>query len=77
MTKTEENAQLRNFHTLEGLKWQYGTGDRQTHVSPDNWNIDLRHLERPENGQIQLDLFYDYQTNVKLYHNFRNFHLSP
>ena len=36
-------------------------------ISPDNWEIDLRHLERPENNQIQLNLFYDYGTNPPNY----------
>ncbi|HEY1165573.1 MAG TPA: alpha/beta fold hydrolase, partial [Chitinophaga sp.] len=65
--KEAENT-LRGFHSPDGLKWQY------THhvpdpslISPDNWEIDLRHLERPENDAIQLALFYDYQNNVTLY----------
>jgi len=59
---------LRAFHSPDGLKWQYthGVPDASL-VSPDNWEIDLRHLEREENGQIQLDMFYDYQNNVTLY----------
>ncbi|OJV20618.1 MAG: hydrolase [Dyadobacter sp. 50-39] len=59
---------LRGFHSPDGLKWQYthGVPDPAV-VSPDNWEVDLRHLEREENGQIQLDMFYDYQTNVVLY----------
>ena len=36
-------------------------------VSPDNWHVDLQHLSRPENNEIQLSLFYDYQTNVERY----------
>ncbi|MCF0075288.1 alpha/beta hydrolase [Dyadobacter sp. CY261] len=60
--------ELRSFHSPDGLKWQYTHGvPDPALVSPDNWEIDLRHLEREENGQIQLDLFYDYQTNVILY----------
>ena len=60
--------QLKTFHSPDGLKWQYTHGVPDTTVvSPDNWEIDLRHLEREENGQIQLDLFYDYRTNVVLY----------
>lgn len=58
---------LRAFNT-DGLKWQYTNGVPDASlISPDNWEIDLRHLERPENAQIQLDLFYDYRTNVGLY----------
>lgn len=59
---------LKGFHSPDGLKWQYTHGVPDAGViAPDNWELDLRHLERPENGRIQLDLFYDYQTNVKLY----------
>lgn len=65
--KEAENT-LRGFHSPDGLKWQYTHSVPDTSViSPDNWEIDLRHLERPENGDIQLQLFYDYQTNVVLY----------
>ena len=36
-------------------------------ISPDNWNIDFRFMERPNARQVQMDLFYDYRTNVTLY----------
>ena len=66
---TVENGKaLEGFHSIDGLKWQYthGVGD-VSKISPDNWNIDLRHLSRPENAEIQLAMFYDYRTNVPLY----------
>ncbi len=67
--RTEENTKpLEEFHKIGGLKWQYLFGVQDsTKVSPDNWNIDLKHLTRPENNEIQLALFYDYQNNVKRY----------
>jgi hypothetical protein len=40
-------------------------------VSPDNWTIDQRLLDRPGNDEVQLDLFYDYRTNVPLYPQFQ------
>jgi pimeloyl-ACP methyl ester carboxylesterase len=56
------------FHSPEGLKWQYTHNVPDAGViSPDNWEIDLRHLLRPENDDIQIALFYDYQNNVKQY----------
>lgn len=71
--KEAENT-LRGFHDLNGLKWQYTHNvPDQSVVSPDNWEIDLRHLERPENGAIQLALFYDYQTNVPLYPSWQQY----
>ena len=36
-------------------------------ISPDNWNVDLRHLTREGNPEIQLALLYDYQNNVPHY----------
>jgi pimeloyl-ACP methyl ester carboxylesterase len=64
----EAEATLRTFHNPDGLKWQYTHSVPDVSaISPDNWEIDLRHLERPENGAIQLAMFYDYQTNVVLY----------
>lgn len=58
----------RGFHSPDGLKWQYTHSvPDPTVVSPDNWELDLRHLQRPENDDIQIGLFYDYRNNVKLY----------
>ena len=67
--KTEENGKaLEGFHSLDGLKWQYTHGVKNPEkISPDNWNIDLRHLMRDGNDKIQLAMFYDYRTNVPLY----------
>ena len=59
---------LRGLLTIDATKWQYTHGVRDTAaISPDNWNIDQRLLDRPGNNAIQLDLFYDYRTNLPLY----------
>ncbi len=64
----ETEAPLKNFFTPEGVKWIYTEGTRNPEkISPDNWNMDLFFLSRPENHRIQLDLFYDYRTNVEQY----------
>ncbi len=49
-------------------KFQYtdGVGDL-SRIAPDNWVQDQALLDRPGNADIQLDLFYDYRTNVPLY----------
>ncbi len=67
--RTAENGKaLEGFHAPDGLKWQYTHGVRDaSKISPDNWYIDLQHLTRPENNEIQLAMFYDYRTNVPLY----------
>lgn len=66
---TVENGKpLEGFHSPDGLKWQYTHGVQDaSKISPDNWHIDLQHLTRPENNDIQLAMFYDYRTNVPLY----------
>jgi pimeloyl-ACP methyl ester carboxylesterase len=48
--------------------WQYSNGFRDTSlVSPDARTLDQLFLDRPGNEEIQLDLFYDYRTNIPLY----------
>jgi pimeloyl-ACP methyl ester carboxylesterase len=42
-------------------------------ISPDNWNMDNRFMERPNAKRVQLDLFYDYRTNVELYAKWQAF----
>lgn len=64
----ENGIPLEGFHSPDGLKWQYTHGVQDsTKISPDNWNLDLQHLTRDENAEIQLAMFYDYRTNVPLY----------
>ncbi len=73
--RTPENAKpLGGFITLEGVKWQYTHGVRNpATISPDNWNIDLRHLTKEGNPEIQLQLFYDYGTNPGLYSEWQQY----
>jgi pimeloyl-ACP methyl ester carboxylesterase len=67
--RTPKNAEpLAGFIAHDGVKWQYTHGVRNVDtISPDNWNVDLRHLTREGNPAIQLALFYDYQNNVPHY----------
>jgi pimeloyl-ACP methyl ester carboxylesterase len=41
--------------------------DRLQYQSPDGWQYDQSLLDRSGNAEIQLDLFYDYRTNIPLY----------
>lgn len=72
---TEANrAALRNFLTPETTKWQYthGVTDPES-VPPESYTLDAALLERPGNQDIQLDLFLDYASNVKLYPKFQEY----
>ncbi|AZD60567.1 Hydrolase, HAD superfamily [Pseudomonas chlororaphis subsp. aurantiaca] len=59
---------------LQGTRWQYveGVSDPDL-IAPEAYHLDALLLERPGNKEIQLDLFYDYQNNLKLYPAFQQF----
>ena len=40
---------------------------------PESYTLDAALLERPGNKEIQLDLFLDYASNVKLYPKFQEY----
>ena len=66
-SKADREA-LRWLTSLKATKWQYTHGVPDTSlVSPDTWTHDQALLDRPGNQEIQLDLFYDYRTNIPLY----------
>ncbi|PBW77995.1 hydrolase [Pseudomonas aeruginosa] len=59
---------------LEGTRWQYVEGvSNPDLIAPEAYYLDALLLERPGNKDIQLDLFYDYQNNLKLYPAFQQF----
>jgi pimeloyl-ACP methyl ester carboxylesterase len=65
---------LRALLTLDTTIFQYTDGvSDQSRISPDNWVHDQALLDRPGNDDIQLDLFYDYRTNLPLYHEVQAF----
>ncbi len=67
--RTAKNAEpLKQFLTLEATKWQYTHGVRNVEaISPDTWILDQYFQERPGNKAIQLQLFYDYGSNLSRY----------
>lgn len=70
----ETEAPLAAFLKLDAIKQVYLHGHRNPElISPDNWNMDFRFMERPNARKVQLDLFYDYRTNVALYPKWQEF----
>lgn len=64
----ENREAIRWLTSLKATKWQYTNGVPDTSlVSPDTWIHDQALLDRSGNQEIQLDLFYDYSTNIPLY----------
>ena len=71
---SETEAPLAAFLQLDAIKQVYLYGHKNPElISPDNWNMDFRFMERPNARQAQMDLFYDYRTNVALYPHWQEF----
>jgi pimeloyl-ACP methyl ester carboxylesterase len=73
---TAENREVirQNILTLEGTRWQYTHGVANPEsVAPESYTLDAALLERKGNKEIQLDLFLDYASNVKLYPKFQEY----
>jgi pimeloyl-ACP methyl ester carboxylesterase len=72
---TAENRAALNFLVApEATKWQYQNGVKDLSLlDPTTWTVDQLGLDRPGNGDIQLDMLYDYRTNVPLYPEFQSF----
>lgn len=67
-TEEKEAVIAEQLMSFEGIKWMYIEGTRKPEcINPDNWVLDFARIDRPGQQKVQLDLFYDYQTNVKLY----------
>jgi len=73
--RTPESEQgVAGLLELETIRAVYLHGHKHPErISPDNWNMDFRFMERPNARRVQMDLFYDYRTNVTLYPQWQNF----
>jgi len=70
----ENRDALRNFLLPEMTRFQYVHGVKdEAHVAPESYTLDAALLARPGNDEIQLDLFLDYASNVKLYPRFQEY----
>ncbi|GAB2896745.1 alpha/beta fold hydrolase [Paraburkholderia jirisanensis] len=59
---------------LEGTRWQYTHGVQDADsIAPETYTLDTLLFERGDNKEVQLDLFLDYASNVKLYPTFQTF----
>lgn len=64
----ETEKPVRALLSVETTAFQYTHGAKNIkQISPDNWTFDQIFLDRPGNAAIQLDLLYDYQSNLGHY----------
>ncbi len=70
----ENRAALNYLASADATKWQYQNGvNDHTLLDPTTWTLDQLGMDRPGNADIQLDMLYDYRTNVPLYPDFQAF----
>ncbi|KAB8294088.1 hypothetical protein EYC80_009542 [Monilinia laxa] len=65
---------LKSVISIDFTKWQYVTGTPSSNlhkIAPESYTLDYALISRPGNPEIQLDLFYDYRTNIDLYPEFQ------
>ncbi|HSY81779.1 MAG TPA: alpha/beta hydrolase [Gemmatimonadaceae bacterium] len=73
-TREHREAIRNSIVTSDGTKWQYTYGvPDPDQVAPESYTLDAALLERPGNKEIQLDLFLDYASNVKMYPQFQEY----
>lgn len=70
----ETEKAVRAFLSAEGTKFQYTHGAKDvTRISPDSYTFDQFFLDRPGNDAVQLELFYNYATNLTLYPEWQSY----
>jgi pimeloyl-ACP methyl ester carboxylesterase len=70
----ETEKPLAAFLTHDAIKGIYLHGEPHPElISPDNWESDYGFMQRPNAVRINLDLFYDYRTNVAFYPEWQRF----
>lgn len=64
----DAEEQIRNLLTLASTRFQYESGtSNPMEVSPDGWTLDQHFLDQPGRAQPQIDLAFDYKSNVQQY----------
>ncbi|ABF42743.1 Alpha/beta hydrolase [Candidatus Koribacter versatilis Ellin345] len=70
----ESRAAIEFLVEAKSTRWQYENGVKdKTLLDPTTWTLDQIGLDRKGNVDIQMDLMYDYRTNVPLYPQFQAF----
>ena len=76
---TPENREVIRKNILDAgrnalaVQYTHGVNDPESEFPPESYTLDAALLERPGNKDIQLDLFLDYASNVKLYPAFQDY----
>lgn len=70
----EDRNALSSALELDSIKWQYTNGSPHPEkIQPESYHLDHALVHRDDNPDIQLDLLYDYRTNIDLYPSFHEY----
>ena len=69
----ELREQYKSAFAPETIIGQYTFGTENGKVSPDGYSLDIFYTHREEYDEIQSDLIFDYQNNVKFYPKFQEY----
>jgi pimeloyl-ACP methyl ester carboxylesterase len=70
----ETEAPVRGLLTTEAIKWLWTHGTRDpASIAPETWMLGASSLDRGDNRDIQLDIFYDYRLNIPEYEKFQDY----
>lgn len=65
---SHEAAFRKSFFSIESTRNRHlGTSPHPERINPDTWTDEYYFLSQPRQSDIQTELFYDYQSNVKAY----------
>lgn len=67
-TPEDEEKRKQSLFGLGSIKWQYTQGARNpSNMAPDTWTLDHAIINQPNVIELNLDMLYDYNSNVVLY----------
>lgn len=69
----ELREEYKSAFSPETIIGQYTFGTEEGSVSPDGYSLDIFYTQRKNYDEIQSDLIFDYQNNVKLYPKFQEY----
>ena len=69
----ELREQYKSAFAPETIIGQYTFGTEEGKVSPDGYSLDIFCTQRDGYAEVQSDLIFDYQNNVKLYPQFQEY----
>jgi pimeloyl-ACP methyl ester carboxylesterase len=69
----EKRESYRIAFAPDTIKNQYVQGTEDNRVAPDGYTLDIAYMSRAGNDEKQLDLIFDYKSNVRLYSQFQKY----